>query len=367
MLPIGFSLLVFLTARNVAHVVRHETNRCLVLEEPALQHVPVSINGVSLCCFEGVKFSDGSLGFAYLPSSPFAKQKRASAPCNEIRAVTYTLKPDAFMALSLPQKKVERADVRQYGFIAQEVESLIPEVVSEDAQGFKAVAYSRLVPVVASAVCAALDRLDALEQRWNTGGTADHDSANTGAADRAAAPKMPGRRVLDSISEPHSHDRSGGFEPLVAAASAESIAAVGTSSTKNDAWHTDHGVGQSDCVGGRVEGCFDVDDAAATEKENNTPPIMQKTIRSATRGRGSWSKAKVTRGGDNKAAGNGIIQHHRVSTAAAGVSEEDGQCDPTQLLVENTALRGRVEVLEERLEQLENAVAAIVGSKTSTL
>lgn len=281
--------------------------------------------------------------------------------------MTYTLKPDAFMALPLPPKQVERGDVRQYGFIAQEVESLIPEVVSEDAQGFKAVAYSRLVPVVASAVGAALDRLDALEQRCNTEGTADHNSANTGAADHAAATKLPGGRVLDSISESDSHGRASGFESLVAAASAERVAADGTPSTKNDAWHTNHGVGQSDCTGGRVEGCFDVDDAAAPEKENNTPPIMRKAIRSATRGRGSWRKAKVTRGGDKEAAGNGIIHHHRVSAAAAGVSEEDGLCDPTQLLVENTALRGRVEVLEERLNQLEHAVAAIRRSKTSTL
>lgn len=51
----------------------------------------------------------------------------------------------------------------EYGFIAQEVEEVIPEVVSEDAEGFKMVAYARIVPVLTSALSSALDRLDAIE------------------------------------------------------------------------------------------------------------------------------------------------------------------------------------------------------------
>lgn len=43
-------------------------------------------------------------------------------------------------------------DGRQVGFIAQEVEKVLPEVVSTDAKGFKSVAYQNVVPVLVEAV-----------------------------------------------------------------------------------------------------------------------------------------------------------------------------------------------------------------------
>lgn len=84
------------------------------------------------------------------------------------RAVTYTLKPDAF-----PPSKAGRSGEwapggrRQHGFIAQEVEQVAPEVVAEDGNGYKTVAYSRLVPTLAAALSSALDRLDRLEEPWS--------------------------------------------------------------------------------------------------------------------------------------------------------------------------------------------------------
>jgi hypothetical protein len=41
---------------------------------------------------------------------------------------------------------------RQLGFIAQEVEEVVPEMVHTDSEGFKSVAYSRLLPVVVEAM-----------------------------------------------------------------------------------------------------------------------------------------------------------------------------------------------------------------------
>lgn len=79
--------------------------------------------------------------------------------------MTYALKPDAF-----PPSKAGSSEEwapsgrRQHGFIAQEVEHVAPEVVAEDGNGYKAVAYSRLVPTLAAALSAALDRLDKLEE-----------------------------------------------------------------------------------------------------------------------------------------------------------------------------------------------------------
>lgn len=83
------------------------------------------------------------------------------------RAVTYELKPNQ-SAYSAQDGNSGASDgsmrKRQVGLIAQEVEEVVPEVIAEDRQGFKAIAYSRLVPIVVSALSSALDRLDSLEQ-----------------------------------------------------------------------------------------------------------------------------------------------------------------------------------------------------------
>ena len=41
---------------------------------------------------------------------------------------------------------------RQIGFIAQELENVIPEIVSTDSKGFKSVDYSKLTVVLAEAI-----------------------------------------------------------------------------------------------------------------------------------------------------------------------------------------------------------------------
>lgn len=318
------------------------------------------------------KISLGSLPVSL--SSPSNCKNLHLLTCPENRAVTYTLKPNAFTASSSPPRPFERSERLQYGFIAQEVESLIPEVISEDAQGFKAVAYSRLVPIVASALGAALDRLDALEQRWDTVGNAYDDATAATAAPFHATvvTKSSGGRALDSSSSADSHGSVDALAPLVTASSTASDASGATltpSSVNSDGWRVNHGGGarqldckEGDCVG--AWGGVDDDDAVITPEENKTPPS------STTRGRASWSKAKIVRGGDKEATGrNSNVAYHRAAAAATtvGVSQVDGTCDRMQLLVENTALRGRVGILEERLEQLEHAVADIVRFKTSAV
>lgn len=103
------------------------------------------------------------------------------------RAVTYALKPSD---LPSPQAANSQAWApggrRQHGFIAQEVERVAPEVVAEDGNGYKTVAYSRLVPTLAAALSAALDRLDNLEEssrsapKPTTGGAGNISPANDG-------------------------------------------------------------------------------------------------------------------------------------------------------------------------------------------
>lgn len=81
------------------------------------------------------------------------------------RAVTYVLKPEALPASKAGNSQTRtHGHRRQHGFIAQEVEQVAPEVVAEDCNGYKTVAYSRLLPTLATALSAALDRLDRLEE-----------------------------------------------------------------------------------------------------------------------------------------------------------------------------------------------------------
>ena len=59
----------------------------------------------------------------------------------------------------------------QIGVIAQEVETVLPEVVSEDALGIKSVAYGNMVGLLIEAIKEQQARIDALEERLNANNT----------------------------------------------------------------------------------------------------------------------------------------------------------------------------------------------------
>ena len=56
---------------------------------------------------------------------------------------------------------------RQVGFIAQEIEKFLPEVVSTDAQGYKSVAYSSVVPVLVEAIKAQQKQIEAQQRQMD--------------------------------------------------------------------------------------------------------------------------------------------------------------------------------------------------------
>ncbi len=62
-----------------------------------------------------------------------------------LRGVSFDWKKDQHPELDLPSG-------RQIGLIAQEVEKVVPEVVSSDENGTRSVAYGSLVPVLIEAV-----------------------------------------------------------------------------------------------------------------------------------------------------------------------------------------------------------------------
>lgn len=63
----------------------------------------------------------------------------------ELQGVTYNWKRDEY-----PEKNLEEGI--QYGLIAQELEKVIPELVDTDAEGWKSIEYSHLVPVLIEAL-----------------------------------------------------------------------------------------------------------------------------------------------------------------------------------------------------------------------
>jgi len=62
-----------------------------------------------------------------------------------LRGVSYEYRRDEFKTLNFP-------DGRHLGFIAQEIEKILPEVVNTDENGYKSVTYANVVPVLVEAV-----------------------------------------------------------------------------------------------------------------------------------------------------------------------------------------------------------------------
>jgi hypothetical protein len=74
----------------------------------------------------------------------------------KLRGVSFEWRREEFPELNLNEG-------RQLGVIAQEVEAVLPEVVSADAKGYKAVAYPNIVPVLIEAIKEQQKQIDELK------------------------------------------------------------------------------------------------------------------------------------------------------------------------------------------------------------
>jgi hypothetical protein len=74
-----------------------------------------------------------------------------------LRGVSYDWRQD------IPGRRF--ASGRQIGFLAQEVEGVLPELVSTDAQGYKSVAYVNVVPVLVEAIKQQQKQIETLQDR----------------------------------------------------------------------------------------------------------------------------------------------------------------------------------------------------------
>jgi hypothetical protein len=74
-----------------------------------------------------------------------------------LRGVTFDWKQGGFPDMNF-------ASGQQIGFIAQEVEKVLPELVSTDSNCYKSVAYANVVPVAVEAIKAQQSQIDALNK-----------------------------------------------------------------------------------------------------------------------------------------------------------------------------------------------------------
>ncbi|ETR66078.1 MAG: hypothetical protein OMM_13285 [Candidatus Magnetoglobus multicellularis str. Araruama] len=78
-----------------------------------------------------------------------------------LKGVSYYWKTDEY-----PDKNFE--DSKQIGLIAQEVETIIPEIVQTDDEGYKSIRYNKLTPVLIEAVKELKTKNDCLQQQINS-------------------------------------------------------------------------------------------------------------------------------------------------------------------------------------------------------
>ncbi len=82
----------------------------------------------------------------------------ALSKVNQMRGVSYNFDQAAFPARNFPAEK-------QVGFIAQEIEKVLPEVVMTDNEGFKAVDYSKVTALLTEAVKEQQKQIELLNQK----------------------------------------------------------------------------------------------------------------------------------------------------------------------------------------------------------
>ena len=61
--------------------------------------------------------------------------------------------------------KLEETEKKHYGFIAQELEKIFPELVSNNMRGYKTVNYIELIPIMLSKMKQMQDEIDSLNEK----------------------------------------------------------------------------------------------------------------------------------------------------------------------------------------------------------
>lgn len=126
---------------NMTGIEMVEVNGELFVESGAFFGAGITVDGQVMGSGAYVDASDSRFKQNVTRIEP----QKAAQMISELEGVAYSYRQQAF-----PDKKFSSG--RELGFLAQDVERVVPEVVTQDADGFKYVAYARLMPVVVEAV-----------------------------------------------------------------------------------------------------------------------------------------------------------------------------------------------------------------------
>lgn len=124
---------------NMTSIERMEVDGELFVEMDAFFGAGVTVDGQVMGSGAYVDASDARFKRDIVPI------RDATRILHELEGVEYSYRVDEF-----PEKRFPKE--REIGFVAQQVEQVLPHVISEDTKGFKYVAYARIVPVVVEAV-----------------------------------------------------------------------------------------------------------------------------------------------------------------------------------------------------------------------
>lgn len=86
--------------------------------------------------------------------------KKNISPISNSLAKILMLNPKTYFL-----KKDPESDQRQYGFLAQELETIIPELVHQNSTGMKSVNYMQIIPLLTAALQQQQETIDRLEER----------------------------------------------------------------------------------------------------------------------------------------------------------------------------------------------------------
>uniref|UniRef100_K3XAT5 EGF-like domain-containing protein n=1 Tax=Globisporangium ultimum (strain ATCC 200006 / CBS 805.95 / DAOM BR144) TaxID=431595 RepID=K3XAT5_GLOUD len=124
---------------NMTSIERMEVDGELFVELDAFFGSGITVDGQVMGSGAYVDASDARFKRDITPIT------NSSAVLHALQGVEYSYRVDAFPNKNFPKE-------RELGFLAQDVERVLPQVISEDAQGFKYVAYARVVPVIVEAI-----------------------------------------------------------------------------------------------------------------------------------------------------------------------------------------------------------------------
>lgn len=126
---------------NMTGIEMVEVNGELFVESGAFFGAGITVDGQVMGSGAYVDASDSRFKQNITRIEP----QSAAQMISKLEGVAYNYRQQAF-----PEKKF--SSERELGFLAQDVERVVPQVVTQNADGFKYVAYARLMPVVVEAV-----------------------------------------------------------------------------------------------------------------------------------------------------------------------------------------------------------------------